>query len=220
MVRTLKGSTRVSHPTPKSSLTTSPMKRTPDGTVYSYITDIPRSPSLGNRPFTMTQNVLVLNWFSTSVTLPTFTFIDFVASQIDQFNDLAAVFDQYRVNEVEVFITNQASNLNIQNTGRLITVLDYDDSNNLTTLGQAEDYTTAVTSSCQSSQYRRLVPRMALAAYSGTLFNSFANIAPQWIDSASTAVKHYGVKLAASVTSSVMVFDLQIKYNISFRQVR
>jgi hypothetical protein len=191
-----------------------------DGKVYSYITDIPRTPSFGNGPFTVSKNYIVLSWHTTNAAISTFNSVSMSLNQIDDYAQLTTVFDQYRLDAVEVFITNQGTNLNITNTGRLITCLDFDDDTVLTTLGQAEDYSTAVTSSCQSSQYRHFVPRMAMAAYGGGVFTSFTNVEPQWIDAASPAVLHYGLKLAASVTSTAMVFDLQVRFKVSFRMIR
>lgn len=190
-----------------------------DGKVFSYITDVPRAPSRGLQVFRLTQTSLISQWHSTSVSVPTFNNVSFYFSQIDQYADLSAVFDQYRIDSVEVYISTEASNLNMTNSGRLITVIDFDDATNLTAVAQAEDYATAITSSCQSNQYRHFVPRMAVGAFSGT-FVGFANTRPQWIDAASPGVFHYGVKLACTPTSTAINLDLTIRYNLSFRSVR
>jgi len=70
-------------------------------------------------------------------------------------------------------------------------------------------------------QLRRFVPHLALAAYAPSAFTSFANTKPIWLDTGNTTVAHYGLKLAATpAITNAQVFDLTVRYNISFRSVR
>jgi len=174
---------------------------------------------MGDQIFTVNQSIITSSFHVTSVAVETFASVAFSLGQIDQASTLAALFDQYRINSVECYLTNQASNSNLTNTGHLVSVVDFDDSTNLTSVASSMDYSNALVSSCQSCQYRRFVPHAAIAAYSGA-FTSFANVAGVWIDSASPGVAHFGLKTAASVTSTAMAFDLTIRLNVSFKSCR
>jgi hypothetical protein len=108
-------------------------------------------------------------------------------------------FDQYRLSAVRFTLAPQqnAVNLQITSTTTLATVycvIDYDDATALTTLAQAAGYNNCVTLAPGESVSRTFRPRMAVAAYSGT-FASYASTEPMWIDSVSTGVQHYGIKL-------------------------
>lgn len=191
-----------------------------DATVYSYIVNPPRAPVAGDQIFKLSQTVLTQAWHTTNSSLATFNNVTFAVSAIDQINDLAGVFDQYRIDSVEVHITNQNSNFNMANSGRYVTVIDHDDNTNFTLFNTALDYPSALVSGGQSCQYRHFVPRIATAAYSGA-FTSFANQKPQWIDMASSNVVHYGLKAAFTGTStSLIIFDLTVVLHCSFRSVR
>lgn len=167
----------------------------------------------------MTQTVVVTAWHTGSVTIPNFSAVQFQLADTDQYAALVAVFDQYRFNSIEAWIEPQGSNLNIANTGRIYSVLDFDDATVLTTTGQAMDYPNALVSGGQSCQYRRFRPHVAVAAYTGA-FGGFKNEVADWIDTASSTVKHYGLKFATEVSSTAQVYDLTLKYHLSFRNVR
>lgn len=144
-------------------------------------------------------------------------------NQVTDYGSLAAVFDQYRILAVEVVFRPQAqaSAPTAASKGFLYTVLDYDDSSALTSIGQAEAYENCIATEVWQSQRRCLKPRAALAAYSGT-FVSYANVEAPWIDCTSNAVQHYGIKYAIDVgnSGSLAVFDWSIATVVQFRASR
>jgi hypothetical protein len=194
-----------------------------DGKTFTLEQSVPRT-MLMREPqiFKVLQNFAVQNWFTTSITLPTFTFVSFQFNQIAQYLELAAVFDQYRIVSAEVWITPQSSAdiSSAPSTGQLASVLDFDDATNLTSFAAAQAYSTCVTSPQTCGHYRHIKPRVAMAVYAPSAFTSFGNIAAPWIDAASPAVEHYGIKLAATTTSKPQVFDLSIRYHLELRSVR
>jgi hypothetical protein len=173
------------------------------------------------REFKVIQNFAVQSWFATSASVPTFTYVNFTFNQIDQYASLVNVFDQYRIDSVEVWVTPQISaSVSSSHTGQLFSVLDFDDSTPLTTIAQAQDYSTCVISPLTCGHYRHFKPRVAMALYAPSAFSSFGNIAAPWIDTSSYSVAHYGVKLAASTSATITNFDLSIRYHISLRAIR
>jgi hypothetical protein len=142
----------------------------------------------------------------------------FTINSVDQITALAAVFDQYRIDEIELWWIPRVI-AGLSNPGQVLSTIDYDDAAALTTVAQASDYDNCLTTSAYTGHYRRFKPHIALGAYSGT-FTSYQNAGPSWIDFNSTTVQHYGVKFAVTVQSAASVFDVNIRYHISMRNVR
>jgi hypothetical protein len=159
----------------------------------------------------------------TSTSLNSFLSYTVSLGAIDQSSSLATLFDQYRIVAVELWLMPRAAATSTSGSsalgGILSTVIDLDDATNLTQLNQAGDYSSCVTTENSVGHYRRWVPHAAIAAYSGA-FSSFANVASPWLDTSYPSVTHYGVKIAASVTSAVLTYDINVRLQLEFRSVR
>jgi hypothetical protein len=191
-----------------------------DGATFTGLTALPRTITPKPQVYRMVQSYSALSPFMTSTTALSFLAYQFSLAAIDQAATLVNLFDQYRITAVEFWLmprqTEAASN---SNGGLLSTVIDLDDGTSLTSLGQAGDYASCVTTESTVGHYRHFVPHVAIAAYSGA-FTSFANKASPWIDSSSSSVIHYGVKAVASVTTAVVVYDINSRLHLEFRSVR
>jgi len=172
-----------------------------------------------NKPYTFTQRGLITAILTSSNSIPTFYSTYFTANSIDQFSSFAAVFDQYRFDLIEVWISSQEAHNTSVNSAKYASVIDYDDSAALTLYQQALDYTNCVETPSQDGHYHKFIPHVAVASYSGT-FVSYNNVTSPWIDCTSTTVQHYGIKVAHQTSSSSNILDLQYRYNVSFRNVR
>lgn len=162
-------------------------------------------------------------WLQQSAATNTFQTANFTTAQCPDFSSLSSVFDQYRLVCVEAILRPQAqaSAPTAPSGGELLSVIDYDDSSNLTTIAQATEYDNCVITSPWQVSRRCFKPRVAVAAYGGA-FTSFANMEAPWIDAASTAVQHYGIKyaLTTGITGSLAVFDQIINSVWEFRATR
>lgn len=146
--------------------------------------------------------------------------------QLANANVGAGFFDQYKIEAIRFTIApqNNAIGLVTNSTTTLVPlycVIDYDDNSNLGSAAAAEAYSTCVVLHPGESCERTFQPRMALGAYSGA-FTSYANVAPQWIDAASTTVQHYGIKTfvpgAAASQTTLQAWDIIVEYFIRFRK--
>jgi len=143
-----------------------------------------------------------------------------------QLSDLAdaasytAIFDQYKINLVEVWAVPTLNANTGEYAALMASVLDYDDNSALTTLAAAQEYDTCLQAPLINGHYRSLKPHVAVAAYSGA-FTSFANMQNQWIDCASSGVQHYGIKYVAEI-DNVLAVPVRAygRYHVSFRAVR
>lgn len=170
--------------------------------------------------FVATTNPFALT--STSSGVATYNSIYFALSDIAQVATYQSLFDQYRINKIECWIypaPSTNSEQNLQST-TITSVLDFDDANNLTSIGAANDYSSAVQSSLVNGHYRAFKPHVAIATYSGA-FSSYGNVVSPWLDVASSTVQHYGVKTAAGGGGSATIpLFYYARYHIDFRNVR
>lgn len=131
----------------------------------------------------------------------------------------AAVFDSYRIMGVKV----KWIPLNSQQQGVVHTVLDYDDGNAPASESAMLQYDTLKSAPANVYFEREFIPRIAMAAYSGS-FTSYAQSKPfQWIDVASPSVAHYGLKYYIPATSSASTpssWKVVIDVHFQFKNAR
>jgi hypothetical protein len=192
----------------------------PDGSTWGVLSEgkpssILRGPL--NNTYDLTQEISYGTAINTSTTTPSFGSIAFILNSFDQAGSLAALFDQYRIAMIEIWLTPQFTAGNTSTN--YASVIDYDDSALLTTYQQALDYQNVVDTQLSVGQYRRFIPHVAVATYSGA-FTSFMNVTAPWIDCSSPSVLHYGLKLAAPASTVSGNVQAVARVHMSFRQVR
>lgn len=154
-----------------------------------------------------------------STTLPVFASKYFALSDLNDYTSLTGVFDMYRVDQIEVWLIPRNVAGSTATGGPLVSVIDYDDAGAFATTGDALQHSTAHVAEYGFGVYRKFIPRMAVASYSGA-FTSYTSMPPQWIDVASASVQHYGLKLAKFVDANANIYDLNVRYLISFKNSR
>jgi len=153
-----------------------------------------------------------------SATLNTFGSSQFTASQLAEFASWSAVFDQYRIKEIEVVLQFPMS----ENTGmgsdegRYVSVIDTDDAAAPTDLDILCAYSTAVESSCTQVHYHRWAPGVPVDLYTGA-FGGFGNVTSPWIDCGSSGVIHYGLKYGSTPGVGLGVLRMTYRFHIEFR---
>lgn len=148
----------------------------------------------------------------------------FQLQDLPAYTEFTTLFDQYRIREVDIAFIPLSNSVPPTSTsgGELTTVLDYDDGTALATEIAAFQYESAVTTPPWSVNRRKLVPRLATAAYAGA-FTSYANMpSSTWIDSTSIGVQYYGVKavMPQATGSQVTLYDVIATYKIECRNTR
>jgi len=158
---------------------------------------------------------------ATSTTVPTFAATSFFLSQCDNVTAFQSVFDQYKIEEVEVWVLpNVQENQDLSKIQALYrTSIDYDDANVPTSIASINEFNNCMTAPYTLGQYRVVKPHVAISAYQGA-FTGFANQNSQWIDIGSPNVQHFGFKMAADVTSSAVSFQITYRFHLAFRNVR
>jgi len=150
-----------------------------------------------------------------STTVPVYTSLAPTLGAMSGASPFLALFDQYKIEQIEFWM--EPANPSLSATyGEIASCVDLDDANTPTTLGQVADHPGAIVASGTCGRYHKWVPHLAVGAYSGT-FSSFANVPATWIDSASTGVQHYGLKICIMPTSVVVTYNLYIRARVAWR---
>jgi len=152
---------------------------------------------------------------TTSTIAPSFGGYAFTLSETPNASQYTGVFDQYRIDRIEVWLEPQAA----QGTtvfGLLASAVDLDDYNTPTSIANVVDKQGSVMSNGGAGIYHTWQPHVALAAYAGT-FSSYANTPSPWLDSNSPAVQHFGLKFACEATPVAVAYRLSFKLHCTFR---
>lgn len=155
----------------------------------------------------------VANFITTSTTVPVGASTFVALSSFPNVTEYTNAFDQYRIDQIEVWLElvgNPSASLST-----LVTAVDLDDANVPTGPTQIQDKQGALVGSGASMRYHRWAPHVAVSEFSGT-FTSYGNVPATWIDTASPSVQHYGFK-AATAAQTVASYNLQVRAVISFR---
>jgi hypothetical protein len=139
----------------------------------------------------------------------------------------SAFFDRYKIEAIRFTLVPQNTATAVYNPTSQVNlvdaycVVDYDDSTALSSVAAAQTFATCIKLSPGESCSRLFAPRIAVAAYTGS-FTGFLNQGPQWIDSASPSVQHYGVKVFIPATgvvtqTSVQTWAVNIEYYLAFK---
>jgi hypothetical protein len=134
--------------------------------------------------------------------------------------DYTTCFDQYRILQV-VYTFEPLGSFAALALGYTIGVsFDYDDATAPSAVSDLEQFDTFMSVPLGQYFQRILNPRIAYAAYSGA-FSSYANQRAGWIDCASSAVQHFGIKWFVPATgTSLNAYAVKAQAFVQFRSQR
>jgi len=159
-----------------------------------------------------------LTALTTSTTVPVASSYNFKLSDLFNYTSYTGCFDQYSIVEV-VFRLLPQNNVAATSGARpntLISLIDHDDSSGITSIGQAQEYSSNMTTTGMVGHTRVVQPRFANAVYAGA-FTSFGNIRG-YIDAANASVQHYGVKIYAGQSQGQQyTYTVDCDYIVHFR---
>jgi len=177
-----------------------------------------RTNKADNKVYQFIQSFSIGNVLTTSVTVPVNGAVGFTANgAVNQFASFAAIFDQYRIDQIEAWLVPTSATSNEQNFGFLYSSVDYDDAT-ASTPSLLLQKSNVVVSPLSLGHYHKFKPHVAIAAYSGA-FTSFANMSRSWLDCGSPGIVHYGLKFSSDITTIVYNVELMLRVTISFRNV-
>jgi len=147
----------------------------------------------------------------------------FTLADLPEYASFTNLYDQYRIVKIQCLFMPltllQTAGTSVVTSSALVVIADYDDNSSLTTMAQLYNYQNVQFCKCQDKLEFAIRPRIAMAAYSGS-FTSYANLSPQWIDTNSTAVQHYGIKCGIDQSTQIPSWVFYARYFLEFRAVR
>jgi len=144
--------------------------------------------------------------------------IDIYLTELPNYTEFTALYDQYRIIQATVNFIPGAGVTQSTAINNLITVVDYNDAVNLGVPVNAVQYPSLMESNPGSFVERTVNPHMATAAYSGA-FTSYTNQYGVWIDASSPSVQHYGVKYLVDTSPTAVTAAWTVLVQVVF-QVR
>lgn len=172
-------------------------------------------PREDGRVFNFVESTTQESAFSSSTSIPVGVGAYITLGGLPNATTYAALFDQYRITQVEIWAMPTGS-VAPEESALFKSVVDYDNTTTTATTSFFDSYSNTHTTTLLNGHYRRFSPHIAMAAYGGA-FTSYANKSMQWIDCASTAVQHYGVKYYIDTTTAVVPVDLIWRVWIQFK---
>jgi len=153
-------------------------------------------------------------FITTSASVPQYGTLALTLSSFPNVTEYTNVFDQYKIDQIEVWMEPSGSQEAVYE--ELVTCVDLDDANTPTSVASIQDKQGALVGNGVSGRYHRWKPHVAVAEFAGT-FTGYGNMPSTWIDTASPAVQHYGFKAAAAPGGTVVTYNLTVRAVISFR---
>jgi hypothetical protein len=173
--------------------------------------------------FHCVQAVESLGVIASSASVPTFVSFPVSLSGFDQNAQLAAVFDQYKIIEIEYqflprYQYETSGSFTAYNPGVFHSVVDTTDNVALTTIAAALDYPTVKAWAPGRSNTlltQRFNPQCVVTSTSDMLSSG-----DQWFSTNLSTLGFNGVKTAWTVTSSVLTMDCIVRAHLAFRMTR
>lgn len=171
-------------------------------------------------------------FLTTSTTAPSFKDLEFKLSDVPNFTEFTALYDQYCIKGVKVVfmprfnvaLSNSIDPLNYPVSSQIPqvwSILDYDGANPTTQNAMLQYQNLKITKGT-SYHNRYVIPAVVNEVYNSPTTTAYAPKKKVWLDSANTSVPHYGmtVMVPEANTSSSAAWDVKITYYLAFKNVR
>jgi len=197
-------------------------KRMPTTVVWNivsqHIPNVTRNLASDNVVHDVWQTAEVGNLFTSSAGGETNFARGFTINDIQGISSWLAVYDQYKIAEVETWISPVSTTTSIPpgDNFRWLSVVDYDD-NVSPSFNALLQYSNVTDCGRYEAVYRRFAPHIVMSAGTSSSSVLGVNSSPKWIDSGQTGVLWYGFKLSMSATSTTVVLTMRLRFHLQFR---
>jgi len=126
----------------------------------------------------------------------------FALNLLPNYTEFTALFDAYRIMRIDGLFIYDANSAGVSSQvgyspsylPNLLLVNDFDDGNALTAVTDYEQYESFRVVRLDQQHRITFIPQIAVGAYGGAVFTNYARQRGIWLDAASPAVEHYGIK--------------------------
>jgi hypothetical protein len=146
--------------------------------------------------------------------------VSFKLTNLPQQTTFTALFDQYRIDEIELWFEPQVIDVVLTTApAKIYSAIDYDDAGTPSSINAMMQYTNCNIGSASQGHYVRFRPHVAIAAYGSGAFSSYSNRSAMWIDAGSPSVEHYGFKAVIPIGTVGYSVTLNARFHVSCRNV-
>jgi hypothetical protein len=181
-----------------------------------------------------TASITLCGAVNTNVTTDPCFAMFFTLADLPQSSTWTALFDRYRITNIEVSFTPNYSQVALLSSTQTLTctpmhlyyVIDKDDAGVVSPLSALMEYENCkrVDLGLTGTHVVSFKPHTAVATYASGAFTSYGNLANEWIDCASSSVQHYGIKfgLPCLLNTSIGLpqISVNVRYTVEFKTVR
>lgn len=164
-----------------------------------------------------------LGLFTIDSILPANQGINFSLQDVPNFTEFTALYDMYKINCVKITLHPQQTQSvsigsinNPQANARLFTAIDYNDSNAPLSIDEVRQY--------QSCKYTTIFRPHKRIIYKPKILDTNGFSISPWMSTTNATVNYNGLKIAAepmgSTSTGQMVYSIEAKYYMSFKNVR
>jgi hypothetical protein len=161
----------------------------------------------------------------------TFPTIQFTFNDLSQEGTFAGLFDQYRIDLVEMILTPSNSVVDLHSAAspnqvnpQVYVVADFDDATALASIAAAQQYDNCKEFNGTQGCHIIIRPAISPAIWAGGAFSGYAVEGPQWLDCNSDTIPHYGLKFVVqglnATSTEFYQWNIQCFYHLSFQNVR
>lgn len=214
---------------PKRKRTTGSKSRKKTSPWTSSGGGVPRFSTLAaksaNRNVTRLSQAVLVATINVSGSANVFDAYSHALSDLPNYTEYQTVFDEYRFVAIKyTFCCSQVVNTfstapATVSVPTLVTCLDTDDASPPSSASLLSHDTAIIHGPTTKAMTRWVQPEAALAAYQGT-FAGYAAKSRQWIQTVSSGVQHYGMKLGLYNNSSASSYNMLVfaQYYLEFRK--
>lgn len=147
--------------------------------------------------------------------------VNFKLSSVPNAAEFTQLYDQYQIKGIKISLIPRFTEVpNSSGTGNMWSILDYDDSNVPANLDTLLQYQNVKRTRMHMVHSRYLKPQVTSEVYATGIATAYAPKKNVWLDVGNPDVEHYGVKLWFDSRLTNVIFDVQIKYYLAFKNVR
>jgi len=161
--------------------------------------------------------------FTIANNVNTYSAYNFSLSDLPSSAEFTSLFDQYKINAVKIaFLPQQNMSISIGSinnpnaSSRFFSCIDYNDSSAPTSIDEVRQY--------QNCKYTSVLSRHSRYIYKPKIVDASGFTISPWLATSTPGANYFGLKVAVepmdSTTTLSMIYTVEVKYYMSFKNVR
>jgi len=143
----------------------------------------------------------------------------FAFSDLPQVTSFQAIFDQYKIEALEIWITPSSTTSPSVLPSQYVAVVDYDEATNPSSFAQLLQYQNVNEVPFTNGVYYHFTPHTGMSIGAPGTFGGAGNITAPWIDSASPSTPHYGIKIGMYASAVTVSLQIRARFHMAFRNL-